>query len=270
MSGTLAIRSWGEPDARVVVFLHGLGPLGPRGSDEPAEAWAARGFRVLAPDLPGFGGSPAVSTEDYRPSRLARLLLGELPERLALVGFSWGGTIGCHLVAQAPDRVTALVLVDVGYQAPPVDPVSYEQQLEQARAEAERMRFSDESAFLEAARPHFSPRVSEAALLASMREEGGLLLPEVTPEVYAGALHGVEVEPPRPLLGAIRDAGVPVLLLVAGQPPDDGRADAVAEFERALPAADVRHYPDAGHNVLLDAAEPALADVAAWLQPRTA
>jgi alpha-beta hydrolase superfamily lysophospholipase len=62
------------------VFLHGLGVLGPRGLDEPAEAWAARGFRVLAPDLPGFGGSAAVEPEDYRPSRLAQLLLRDLPD----------------------------------------------------------------------------------------------------------------------------------------------------------------------------------------------
>ncbi len=102
-SNRLAIRSGGGSDAPVVVFLHGLGVLGPRASDEPAEAWASRGFHVIAPDLPGFGGSDAVTPEEYRPSKLAAILLRTLPERFALVGFSWGGTIGCHLVAQAPD-----------------------------------------------------------------------------------------------------------------------------------------------------------------------
>ena len=33
----------------MLVFLHGLGVIGPNATDEPAEAWAARGFRVLAP-----------------------------------------------------------------------------------------------------------------------------------------------------------------------------------------------------------------------------
>jgi len=158
----LAIRSWGDADAPVVVFLHGFGVLGPRGSDEPADAWAARGFRVLAPDLPGFGGSAAVSPDDYRPSRLAERLLRELPERFALVGFSWGGTIGCHIVVQAPDRVTELALVDVGYQTPKTEPGSYEELLEQARAENEGMRFADRDAVLAAGRPHVSARITDA------------------------------------------------------------------------------------------------------------
>ena len=90
---TLAVRTWGDANAPIVVFLHGLGVLGPRATDEPAEAWAALGLHVLAPDLPGFGGSAPVPPDEYRPSRLAGLLLDELPERFALVGYSWGGTI---------------------------------------------------------------------------------------------------------------------------------------------------------------------------------
>ena len=141
--GTLAIREWGPPSAPNLVFLHGLGVIGPRATDEPAEAWAALVFRVLAPDLPGFGGSEAVSREDYLPSRLARRLLGELPERFALVGYSWGGTIGAHLTALEPERVTALVLVDVGYSAPKHDPPSYDELLSDARAELGASRFPD-------------------------------------------------------------------------------------------------------------------------------
>ena len=261
----LAYREWGERNAPVVVFLHGLGVLGPRGSDLPAEAWAARGLRVLAPDLPGFGGSAAVSPDDYRPSRLAAILLGELPERFTLVGFSWGGTIGCHIVAQAPERVTALALVDVGYQSPPADPVSYEELLEEARSENAGMRFANAEAYLAAARPHFPARVTDAQLLAAVREDGGEVVPELTPELYAGGMHGVQIEPPQRLLGALRNAGLPVLLLVAGQPANDDRADEVGAFERAVPAADVRHFPEAGHDVLLDAADEAIPAVGDWL-----
>jgi pimeloyl-ACP methyl ester carboxylesterase len=265
VAGELAYREWGAPEAPVVVFLHGLGALGPLGSDEPAEAWAARGLRVLAPDLPGFGGSAAVAREEYRPSRLARLLLRELPERFVLVGFSWGGTIGCHIAAQAPERVTALALVDVGYQSPKPDPKSYEELLEEARAELEGMRFSDEDAYLAMVRQHVSARITDAQLLALVREDGGSLVPEVTPEVYAGALHGVDLEPPQALHGALSDAGLPVLLLVAGQPALNERAAEVDAFEQAVPKAEVRHFPDAGHNVLLDAADEAIPTVGEWL-----
>jgi pimeloyl-ACP methyl ester carboxylesterase len=261
----LAIRTWGEPDAPVVVFLHGLGVLGPRGTDEPADAWAARGLHIIAPDLPGFGRSAVVAPEEYRPSRLARILLRELPERFALVGFSWGGTIGCHIVAQASERMTALVLVDVGYQSPPADPASYEELLEQARAEGEGMRFPDADAYLAAARLQFPARITDAQLLASARDDNGSLVPELTPEVYAGAMHGVEIEPPQPLLGALRDAGLPVLLLVAGQPARPERTAEVEAFQQAVPTAEVRHFSGARHNVLLDAADEAIPAVGEWL-----
>jgi pimeloyl-ACP methyl ester carboxylesterase len=253
------------PDGPVVVFLHGLGVLGPLRSGEPAEAWAARGFRVLAPDLPGFGGSAAVAREEYRPSRLARLLLRELPERFVLVGFSWGGTIGCHIVAQAPDRVTALALVDVGYQSPKPHPKSYEAMLEEARAELEGMRFPHADAYLAMVRQHVSARITDAQLLALVREDSGSLVPKVMPETYAGALHGVDLEPPQALHGALSDAGLPVLLLVAGQPLRDERAAEVEAFGQAVPKAEVRHFPKSGHNVLLDAPDEAIPAVADWL-----
>ena len=259
------VRIWGEPEAQSLVFLHGLGLLGPNVTAEPAEAWASSGFRVIAPDLPGFGGSSAVAPEGYLPSALARELLHVLPDRFALVGFSWGGTIGCHMVAQAADRISALCLVDVGYQTPPADPASYEDQLARARDEDADMRFSSPEAFLEAARPHFSARISDEALLASMRDEDGELVPQLTPEVYAGAMHGVEIEPPRALHDALRDAGIPVLLLVAGRPPDERRASEVEGFAAAVPSAEILHFPDAGHSVLLDSPDEAIAAIGEWL-----
>jgi pimeloyl-ACP methyl ester carboxylesterase len=67
------------------------------------------------------------------------------------------------------------------------------------------------------------------------------------------------------VLGALRDAGLPVLLLVAGQPESDQRAAEVEAFEEAVPQASVRHFPDAGHNVLLDAPDEAISAVGEWL-----
>ena len=39
----------------------------------------------------------------------------------------------------------------------------------------------------------------------------------------------------------------------------------VEAFRAAVPKAEVRHFPDAGHNVLLDAAGEAIPAVADWL-----
>ena len=267
VAGRLAYREWGEAGAPVLVFLHGLGVIGPNATDEPAEAWAARGFRVLAPDLPGFGGSPAVTREEYLPSRLARRLLGELPERLALVGFSWGATIGCHLVALEPERVRALVLVDAGYQNPTKQP-SYDELLASARAEFEGDRFPSPAEFLKEVRPHFSPRLSDAALLATVQEKDGELVPRLVPEVYAGGLHGYHTEPTPPLYGALRQSQVPTLLLVADRPEDARQQEEVEAFRQALPDAEVRLFPGSGHNVLVDAADEAIPAVGGWLADR--
>lgn len=273
VAGRLSYREWGEAGAPVLVFLHGLGVIGPNASDEPAEAWAARGFRVLAPDLPGFGDSPAVTREEYLPSRLARRLLGELPERFSLVGFSWGATIGCHTVALAPERVSALVLVDAGYQNPAAEPQSYDELLESAREELEGSRFPNAAAFLKLVRGHYSPRLSDAALLATVREEHGELVPRVAPEVYAAGFHGFHTEPTPLLYGALRESRIPILLLVAGPSENAQQQGDIEAFRQALPDADVRDYPESGHNVLLDAADEAIPAVGDWLaqrQPRTA
>jgi len=56
---TLAAREWGDGD-RVAVLIHGM--AGDGGDWAPvAPLIAARGFRVVAVDLPGHGRSPAMS-----------------------------------------------------------------------------------------------------------------------------------------------------------------------------------------------------------------
>jgi len=265
MGEALAIRRWGEAGAPTVVFLHGLGVIGPNATDEPAERWAAHGFGVVAPDPPGFGGSPAVTREEYLPSRLAQRLLDELPERFLLVGFSWGGTIGCHLLAQAPERVRALVLVDAGYQSLPSEPQSYEEVLESAREELESSRFPDQESFLTLMREHYSARLSDANLLAAAREENGELVPRVAPEVFAGGFHGYQLEPPPGLFPALRESAVPILLLLAGRSKGEEHQADVDNFRRALPEAGIIEYPQSGHNVLLDEPDDSIPAIADWL-----
>lgn len=134
------MREWGERSAPPLVFLHGLGPAGPGVVEQAAPIWADKyGFHVLAPALPGLAGSPPAPLEDYLPSRLAEIVVDELEQRglkrFALVGFSWGGTIGCRL---DPDRLEALVLLDVGYQTSGEPPT-----LEERLAEFAGVEFAD-------------------------------------------------------------------------------------------------------------------------------
>src|SRR4051794_38085452 len=112
------LREWG--DDTPVVFLHAMGPVSSGAMigccvDPLVEA----GFRVVAPDLPGYGDSPAREPDDYDVARLAAWVWDVVAaaglDRVVLIGHSWGGSIACHMHSQQSDRVTALVLVDSGH-----------------------------------------------------------------------------------------------------------------------------------------------------------
>lgn len=110
-----------------VVLLHGLG-CGRRMWFHQIRALRRR-FRVIAYDLRGHGQSdaPAEAT-DYSAAHLTRDFIGVLDalkiERTAVVGFSLGGGPALGLAAGKPERVSRLVLADVGAGAD--DPVKVE------------------------------------------------------------------------------------------------------------------------------------------------
>jgi pimeloyl-ACP methyl ester carboxylesterase len=115
----LFVREWGEPGARPVLFWHGLG--GTSAQMEEAGPVLARdyGLRVIAPDAPGCGRSPALGREAYLSDALAELVVAILDalavDHATFIGFSWGGTVGCYVAASHRARLDALVLLDGGY-----------------------------------------------------------------------------------------------------------------------------------------------------------
>src|SRR5690606_7045764 len=75
----------------------------------------ARTYRVLVPDLIGFGRSRAVGplpTTEELADLLAEWLDTITDEPVSLVGHSMGGQISVHLVTRAPERFDRLVLAD--------------------------------------------------------------------------------------------------------------------------------------------------------------
>ena len=107
-------HTWGGQGAPVL-FIHGLGSAGFLG-------WRfnlsqiARGHRVLAPDLPGFGRSDKPLSARYGVPLFTRTLLRYLDTqrvgKVALVGASMGGRIALELALYSPARVSRLVLVN--------------------------------------------------------------------------------------------------------------------------------------------------------------
>ncbi len=105
---------WGDARHPAVVLLHGgsgswthwvrnIGPL------------RDAGWRVLVPDLPGFGDSdlpPGCSDAPQLPEHLHAGLLALAPQGpVQMVGFSFGGMTAALWLAQYPQDAQALVLV---------------------------------------------------------------------------------------------------------------------------------------------------------------
>jgi len=105
----IAYRDAGSGPA--LLFLHGLG--GNSASWQPQYEEFAKNHRVVAWDMPGFGGSgllagPPPTTRDF--SDLARRLMDALDIRHAIgVGTSYGTVILADLAQSNPGRIAALV-----------------------------------------------------------------------------------------------------------------------------------------------------------------
>jgi pimeloyl-ACP methyl ester carboxylesterase len=80
-------------------------------------ALAGSGWRAVAPDLPGFGDSPAdpPGTWERHVEALERFRRGLGIERAVLVVHDWGGLIGLRWACDHPDGVRALVISATGF-----------------------------------------------------------------------------------------------------------------------------------------------------------
>lgn len=105
----------GDPLAPPLLFLHGWG-LSPAAYADGVSRLTAAGVRVVAPCLPGFGGSDALPLHraglaDYA-HRVVRLLevLGE-DGPVFVAAHSFGGGVALQLATARPDLVRSLTLV---------------------------------------------------------------------------------------------------------------------------------------------------------------
>jgi len=116
----LACRDLGrrDADAPVLILIHGTPMAGEtfgRLTPELAES-----FRVLIPDLPGFGGS-SLRIPDYSIKAHARYVLRLMRaldiERAHVLGYSQGGGVALQVWNEEPDRVESLILLSsIGVQ----------------------------------------------------------------------------------------------------------------------------------------------------------
>jgi haloalkane dehalogenase len=80
-------------------------------------AIAAAGWRAIAPDLPGYGDSPAdpPGTWERHVEALERFRSELGLDRVALIVHDWGGLIGLRWACEHQDAIRALVISDTGF-----------------------------------------------------------------------------------------------------------------------------------------------------------
>ena len=106
-------REAGPADAPVILLLHGFPTASHMFRD--LIPLLAGDYRLIAPDLPGFGQTtaPPRGTFDYTFDRLADVIEGFTDaltlDRYALYVFDYGAPVGFRLAMRHPERVSAII-----------------------------------------------------------------------------------------------------------------------------------------------------------------
>ncbi|HEU4579901.1 MAG TPA: alpha/beta fold hydrolase, partial [Polyangiaceae bacterium] len=112
---------WDTGEGVPVLTLHGF-PTSRRVWRHQLALWAQAGYRVVAPDLPGFGQSERpLELAAYRIERVGAALLALLDSlditKCHLVGHDWGAALTWWLSTSCPERVLRHVSLSVGHPA---------------------------------------------------------------------------------------------------------------------------------------------------------
>lgn len=221
-----------------LVLIHAF-PLGARMWD-PQLALAEQGWRIIAPQLRGFGGaaaSPAASSVDEFAADIVDLLDALHIEHAVIAGLSLGGYIAFELFRRAPLYFRGLVLADTRAQADQPQAVEGRQNMIAAVRERGVAAAADEML------PKLvcdATRTNRPEVITALRE----MILENPADTVAGAIVALMTRPDsRPLLP---DIHCPTLVVVGDQ-------DAITppvmseEMQRLIPGAELAVIPDAGH-----------------------
>lgn len=236
----LSIRELGSGPA--ALLLHAF-PCDGRMWLPQAEALAEAGWRVLVPDLPGFGASRLLDGEPSLAD-VARTLLAELTDRdidrCLVAGVSLGGYVSLALLRERPEVIAGLALCDTKATADG----------EEARANRERL------AGLVEQDPEASGRILEQAVLPGLLGDTSRQRRSDVVELVRGWLYeapaaavawyqrAMAVRPDSRAL--LADAGVPALVVWGDEDTLSPRAEQDLMLEQ-LTQGELVVVEDAGH-----------------------
>jgi len=228
-----------------LLLLHGFMQTG-RGWDEVVRHLDGETYRPLASDIRGHGAAAARRPVDFASCVADVVRLAG--QRFALAGYSQGGRLALHVALAHRERVSRLVLVSAT--------AGIEDDAERARRRAADEELADwmeadgrlmsEVADRWAAQPLFARQpvaVAEAARADRLSNE---------PRHVAAALRGIGTGAMAPLWQRLDELGELPVTVLAGEL--DPKFVALGErLARALPGAELRIVPGAGHALALEA-----------------
>jgi pimeloyl-ACP methyl ester carboxylesterase len=114
--------SCGAADAPLIIFLHGWPELSISWRHQ-LECFGALGFRAVAPDMRGYGGTQSPEPIDqytllHLVGDMAELVRALGETKAVIVGHDWGAPVAWHAALWRPDLFTAVSAMSVPY-APP-------------------------------------------------------------------------------------------------------------------------------------------------------
>ena len=247
LDGTeIRYRDSGVKDAVPLVFIHGWSC--------DASFWRfqipffAGDYRVIVPDLPGFGSSGKPQDKDYSLGYLARAVRAVTEaagaERPVLIGHSLGYSVARQYLIDYPGTVRAVVNVDGAFHRIPEDPQALAEWKEQTGGMLALFENDREKAVREFIENTFYEKTP-----AELRKEISGVMSAADPYASVSALR----EMMRPEQWETRSFDVPALAVYAAAeylPPDHE-----AYLKTVFPRLTYLEWDGVGHYMMLERPE---------------